>query len=65
MVCVEYGLYNMSEFKLCCEILLLLNIIDTYGSMEDCGVSKAEYLVPFSAYMNRLRACREFCGVHS
>ena len=27
------------------------------------GVSKAEYLV-YSMRMNRLSACREFCGVH-
>jgi len=26
MVCMVYGLYGMLEFKLCCEILLLLNI---------------------------------------
>ena len=49
-----YGL-----FKLCCEILLLLNIVD----MEDGGVSNAEYLVHL-VRMNRIRACREFC-VHS
>ena len=35
-----------------------------YGSMEDCGVSNAEYLV-YLVRMNRLSACREFCGVHS
>jgi len=32
--------------------------------MEDCGVSNAEYLVHL-VRMNRLSACREFCGVHS
>ena len=36
----------------------------TYGSMEDCGVSNAEYLVHLVC-MNRVRAYREFCGVHS
>ena len=28
MVCVVYGLYGRLEFKLCCEILLLLNMVD-------------------------------------
>ena len=28
MVCVVYGLYGMFEFKLCCEMLLLLNMVD-------------------------------------
>ena len=32
--------------------------------VEDCGVNIAEYLV-HSMHMNRLNACREFCGVHS
>ena len=32
--------------------------------MEDYGVSNAEYLVHL-VWMNRLSACREFCGVHS
>ena len=27
MVCIVYGLYAMLEFKLCCEILLLLNMV--------------------------------------
>ena len=35
-----------------------------YGSMEDCGVSNAEYLVHL-VRMDRLCACREFCGVYS
>ena len=35
-----------------------------YGSMEDCGVSNAQCLVHLVC-MNRLSACREFCGVHS
>ena len=35
-----------------------------YGSMEDCGVSNIEYLVHL-VRMNRLRACREFCGVYT
>jgi len=36
------------------------------GSSFMCktGVNKAEYLV-HSMHMNRLSACREFCGVHS
>ena len=29
MVCVVYGLYGRLEIKLCCEILLLLNMVDT------------------------------------
>ena len=28
MVYMVYGLYGMLEFKLCCEILLLLNMVD-------------------------------------
>ena len=28
MVCMVYGLYGMLEFKLCCEMLLLLNMVD-------------------------------------
>ena len=28
MVCMVYGLYGTLEFKLCCEILLLLNMVD-------------------------------------
>ena len=28
MVCVVYGLYGRLEFKLCCEILLVLNMVD-------------------------------------
>ena len=28
IVCAVYGLYGMLEFTLCCEILLLLNIVD-------------------------------------
>ena len=34
-----------------------------YGLMEDYGVSNAEYLVQL-VHMNRLSACREFCGVY-
>ena len=51
-------------FKLCCEILLLLNM-ENMGCLyvEDCGGSKAEYLIHLVP-MNRLSACREFCGVH-
>ena len=52
-------------FNLCPEILLLLNM--AVGSMEDCRVSIAEYLVHLGCIvcMNRLSACREFCDVHS
>ena len=35
----------------------------SYESMEDYGVSNAEYLVHL-VHMNRLSACREFCGVY-
>ena len=35
-----------------------------YGSMEDCGVRNAEYLVDL-VHMNKLSECREFCGMHS
>ena len=28
MVCVVYSLYGRLEFKLCCELLLLLNMVD-------------------------------------
>ena len=35
-----------------------------YGSVEDCGVSNAEYLGHL-VRMDRLCACREFCGVYS
>ena len=28
MVYMVYGLYDTLEFKLCCEILLLLNMVD-------------------------------------
>jgi len=56
--------YGMLEFKLCCKISLLLNM-ENMGCLyvEDCGVSKAEYLIHL-VHMNRLSACREFCGVH-
>ena len=47
--------------------VMLRNFITTehcrYGSMEDHGVSTAEYLVHLVC-MNRICACREFC-VHS
>ena len=49
------GLYSMLEFKLCCEILLLLDMVVFY----------AEYRLVHSVHTNRLSACREFCGVHS
>ena len=50
-------------WSLSCEILLPAEH-GRYGSMDDCGVSNAEYLVHF-VHMNRLTAHREFCGVHS
>ena len=28
MVCIVYGLFDMLKFKLCCEILLMLNMVD-------------------------------------
>jgi len=49
-------------FKLCHDILLLLNMADM--DRWKTGVSNAEYLVHLVS-MNRLSACREFCGVHS
>ena len=52
----------MLEFKLCCEILLLLNMVVFY--VYKTGVSKAEYLV-HQCIWNRLSACGEFCSVHS
>ena len=39
------GLYGMLEFKFCCEINFIAAEHGRYGSMEDCGVSKAEYPV--------------------
>ena len=56
------GLYGMFGFKLCHDILLLLNMADM--DRWKTGVSNAEYLVHLVS-MNRLSACREFCGVHS
>ena len=35
--------FCVGSFKLCCEILLLLNVADFY--VEGCGVSSAEYRV--------------------
>ena len=35
-------LYGMLECKLCCEILLLLNMADIVIYVEGCGVSSAE-----------------------
>ena len=47
---------------------MLLNFVGVgcgrYGLMEDCGVSNAEDLVHLVC-TNRVRAYREFCGVHS
>ena len=44
MVCVVYGLYGMLEFKLCCEMLLLLNMVARCGLMGHCGVTKLSTL---------------------
>ena len=57
----ELGLYGMLD-KIYCEILLLLNMADM--NVEGCGVSSAECRVHLVG-VNRLTACREFCGVHS
>ena len=57
MVCTVYGLYDMLEFKLCCEILLLLSTVDM--DQWRTGVNNAEYLVHLVC-TNRLRAWREF-----
>ena len=46
---------------LCCEILLLLNMVDM--DRWNTGVTKLSTLVHL-VHMNRLSACREFCGVH-
>ena len=46
------GLYGMhvGSFKMCCEILLLLNMADIriVFYLEGCGVSSAEYRVHLS-----------------
>ena len=34
MVCVVYDLYGMLEFMLCCEILLLLNMLRGGGEVK-------------------------------
>ena len=53
-----------SSFKLCCEVLLLLNMADMdCFHVEDCGVRSAVYHVHLVG-VNRLSACREFFGVH-
>ena len=62
------GLYGMLEFKLCCEILLLLNMADMGHLLCVCvRLWSEQSWVPcsFNAYEYRLSACREFCGVHS
>ena len=46
------GLYVMLECKLCCEILLLLNVADTLY-VEGCGVSSGECIV-YLVGVNRL-----------
>ena len=47
-----------------CELNFIAAEHGRYGPMEDCGVNSAMYLVHLVC-MNRLSACREFCGVHS
>ena len=64
MVCMVYGLYGMLEFKLCCEILLLLNMVDVDRWKTLHGVSNAEYLVHL-VHLNRLHACRVLWGVYT
>ena len=55
----------MVRWSKLCEILLLLNMADMDClHVEGCGVSSAEYSVHLVG-VNRLSACREFCGVHS
>ena len=54
---VVYGLYGMLELKLCCEILLLLNMADM--DLWKTGVRVPCHLV----CINRLSACREYCIV--
>ena len=61
MVCTVYGLYDMLEFKLCFEILLLLSTVDM--DQWRTGVNNAEYLVHLVC-TNRLRAMERVCGVH-
>ena len=54
------GLCVMFEFKLICEILLLLNMADM-GRLLCVGlVSKAEHLL-HSMHMGRVSACRVLC----
>ena len=50
-----YGMYGILRIKLCCEILLLLNLVDM--DQWKTGVSTVEYLVHL-VRMNRLRTCR-------
>ena len=48
------GLYGMLEFKLCCEILLLLNMA-VMDQWKNCGVSNAGNLVHL-VHTNRVSA---------
>ena len=52
---VWVGMYGMLEYKLCCEILLLLNMVGM--DRWKTGVSNAEYFVHLVC-MNGLYACR-------
>ena len=56
MACVVYSLYIV------CLSYVIAAEHGRNGSMEYCGVNKAEYLVHLVC-MNRLSACREVCIV--
>ena len=62
MVCMVYCLYDVLELKLCCEILLLLNMVDMdqWKTVEIAVQSTLSFIV--CEY--RLCPCREFCSVH-
>ena len=50
------SLYGMLESKLCCEILLLLNVADIlYMHVEGCVVSSVSALLIYLLSVNRLR----------
>ena len=69
MYCRNYGVHEQHWVCMVCWGLsyIVKFIADGhggYGSMKYCGVSNAEYLVHLVC-MDRLCACREFCGVYS
>jgi len=55
------GLCGMLEFKLCCEILLLLNVADMGRLL--CVRLWSEQSWVHCSHMDSLSACGEFCGV--